>query len=258
MNLYDTEKAFSSVLEQRVLDDMNIRQNFESLVSDNKNLPPQLAVEIYRNNSIGTRRRALQSIYPVANRIVGEECFTMLARGYMAACPSLIPDLNSYGSEFADFLASLVQREAVFADYAYLPDLARLEWGYHRVYYAADDRAEGAHNPEHGVSLKLSRSLSWLVTSYPVYAIWHGHQHKHAACEVEALQGEDYLVIFRVQDYPLIQRISADESQLLAMIDKHNSLEPVVELAVEQDIDVETLLPAMVQRGWLRILQGTG
>lgn len=256
MTLADTEQAFSSVLELRELDDIAVLDGFLSTLSSNENIPPKLAVEIYRNNSISTRRRALQSIYPVVSRIVGAECFTMLSRDYIAAFPSLNPDLNLYGSEFASFLAGMVRRVEAFIGYEYLEDLATLEWRYHQAYYAEDDAEVNNSAQAADVSLQLCRSLFWLATPHPVYEIWLNHQGEQAAHNVDALENEDYLLVHRNNNQPLIQRIERDECRLLEIIYQHNSLEPVVESAIAEGVDVEHLVPAMVQRGWLSIRQG--
>ena len=90
---------------------------------------------IYRRAILGTLVRAIANIFPVCKKLVGEEFFDGMAGIYTRKTPSKSPDLADYGESFADFIAEFDPA----ASLPYLPDVARLEWHWHRAFNAADE-----------------------------------------------------------------------------------------------------------------------
>lgn len=88
----------------------------------------------YRRSVVGNLLNALEATYPVVAKIVGGPFFREAGRQYVLTHPSRNGDLNEYGEDFADFLASYSHA----ADLPYLPEVARLEWLIQKVYYAPD------------------------------------------------------------------------------------------------------------------------
>ena len=87
-------------------------------------LSPAANLGIYRNNSDWQFRSALAASFPVLKKRVGDEYFRQLAFHYRAGHPSRSGDLHWVGRDFAGFLAVHLRD----GDYAWLADLARLEW----------------------------------------------------------------------------------------------------------------------------------
>ena len=56
---------------------------------------------IYRNNVFGNFSKALQSVYPVVEQLVGEGFFKFAAAEYISRYPSQSGDLHHYGKQFA-------------------------------------------------------------------------------------------------------------------------------------------------------------
>ena len=182
-------------------------------------LPRERGVGIYRSNSRGTRVRALEAAYPVCRQVVGQDCFRALARDLVDQSPSPGPDLNAYGGGLPRWCARLVRRRAAFAALPWLPDLARLEWGLHRAWYAPDDGPldlallEGHPDPGTLVPV-VSQSLSLLQSRWPVDAIWHDHQaggsprHRPAG-------GPVFLAVHRRDGRPVARRLDGKDFVLL-------------------------------------------
>ena len=142
-------------------------------------LPTETRARIYRNNVFANLCEALRSVYPVIERLVGEEFFNHAADEYIRQYPSRSGDIPQYGDEFAAFLS----RFPGARELAYLPDTARLEWAYHRVFHAADHALLSvrrlAHvNPESYVNprFKIHPASALLESSYPVHRIWEVNQ----------------------------------------------------------------------------------
>ncbi|GMR05913.1 MAG: hypothetical protein BMS9Abin25_0490 [Gammaproteobacteria bacterium] len=256
------QKLFSEMLDLKSIEEGFAAEKFSAILKENIRLPGLVAMDIYRNNSIGARQGALQHIYPVIEKILGERCFNMMANDFVVASPSLDSDLNNYGRAFPDFLVDQVTQHTAFTDFIYLPDLARLEWSYHAAYYAPDDEpmydlslVSLSPDNEKSVSLVRSRALSSLSTAYPVFDIWQSHQGNEPVKEVAALTEEDYLLVYRQQRHPEIERINRDEWIILQELVVPQGIEHLVDCVLEKGADVQHVLPGMSEKGWVRIME---
>ncbi|MFD1626617.1 DNA-binding domain-containing protein [Azospirillum griseum] len=80
---------------------------------------------IYRNTSRSVLTEALRLSHPAVDRLVGRDFFDLLSARFIRAQPPRSGDLNLYGVGFADVIATVPEA----ATLAYLPDVARFEWG---------------------------------------------------------------------------------------------------------------------------------
>ncbi len=134
---------------------------------------------VYRNNARVTFEKTLAATYPVVQRLVGEPCFRGLARELARDFPSRSGDLGRFGAELAALL-DIYYRDTTFA---YLADVARLEWAYAEAETAADAkpldlRALAAIDPDQYSELRfvLHPSSRFVTSRYPVLSIWEAHQ----------------------------------------------------------------------------------
>ena len=96
-------------------------------------LPGARRLQVYRNNTRLGLTGALEAVYPVVSKLVGEGFFRYAAAEYIARHPSRLGDLHEYGGFFPAFLRAFEPA----AELVCLPDVARLEWSYHQVFHAA-------------------------------------------------------------------------------------------------------------------------
>lgn len=259
-SLKDSQRLFSEILDLKHLQDGNIAAKFLKILNENPRLPGTLAMKIYRNNTIGARLKTLQIIYPVIEKILGETCFKMISTDFVNDSPSLQSDLNIYGRMFPEFIADIVIQETAFANFEYLPDLALLEWYYHAAFYAADDKQivdltslSNITEDENFTFLSRSRAAFILQTTFPVLTIWKNHQTDTSTKEVSALSNHEYLLIYRKEFKPEIVRIKQEEWLILKTLDKGLSIEDTVELTLDRGIEIQRVLPHMVEQGWIKI-----
>ena len=248
-----SQRLFSEMLDKPAAVDP-----FIAILEKNSRIPGQVATDIYRNNTIGTRKQALQAIYPVIEKILGAACFDRLANDFVTASPSMDSDLNLYGAEFSGFLHKATNKEMAFSELPYLKYLATLEWLYHKAYYSADDlplTASQFADLDASVRIERSRSLYCMRSLYPVYAIWQNHQGNDSVNEVPALSDEDFILIFRQQSHPLVQQLDREEWSILQSVEVQKELDSVVQSALVDGVDLEQKLPLMIERGWLRFCQ---
>lgn len=215
-------------------------------------------LEIYRHNVYTNLRGALKDIYPVILAIVGEAFFHHAADQFVAAHPSRSGDLNQFGGEWAAFLGSYAHA----AELAYLPDVARLEWAWHRAFHAGDaarfDVARLAALPadEHAnLRFRLHPTAQLLTSIFPVMRIWEVNQPTFTGeIAVDWDQPPDRLLIRRdIADGAsvLIERISAAAYAFLLALAQQATLETAAATAlnVDAEFNLQGLLAESVQSG---------
>lgn len=141
-------------------------------------LPPA-NLEVYRNNASITFRETLERAYPVVRRRVGDDYFRQLAAQYRQRFPSKHGDLQWLGRDFASF----IHEQLAGTDYAWLADLAELEWLRGESSVAATLPCLGAEAlatvaPQDLERLRfgLQPSLRLLSSSFPVFTVWQANQ----------------------------------------------------------------------------------
>lgn len=82
-------------------------------------------MQVYRNNFIVSLSEVLEATYPMVLALVGEECFTQLARQHVLTQPLKAGDVTHYGEHFAD---TIEQFPAVMEAAPYCSEVARFEW----------------------------------------------------------------------------------------------------------------------------------
>ncbi len=82
-------------------------------------------LQIYRNNFVVGLVEILQITYPMVEALVGEECFSALARHHVLHHPPVHGDVSDYGEGFCETLTLFDQ---VLEQAPYLPEVARFEW----------------------------------------------------------------------------------------------------------------------------------
>lgn len=145
---------------------------------------PAGRLAIYRGNVGHNFRGALEHEFPVLHRRVGADYFAQLAHHYRERFPSRSGDLHWAGRDFAEFLAA----HLAGGDYAWLADLARLEWARQSAAVEAIAPAVGAdalaaigaEQLEH-VKFTLQPSLRLIESPWPVFSVWLANQDENAS-----------------------------------------------------------------------------
>jgi hypothetical protein len=140
---------------------------------------PPLSVDarlgIYRNAYRARLIEALDDVYPMLHRMLGDEEFESLGRSFVETHPSGHRSIRWYGREIADFIGTA----SLFADRPILAEIARFEWTLAEVFDAADakvlDRsALQAVDLERwgALSFKFHPSVRRLAFAWNTVAVW--------------------------------------------------------------------------------------
>jgi hypothetical protein len=173
---------------------------------------PPANLAIYRNNAESTFRGALQISFPVVRRRVGDDYFRQLAAAYRHEFPSRSGDLHWVGCSFAEFLAA----HLAGGDYAWLAELARLEWACEEAAIipelaATDPNSLAVIESQdlERVRFTLQPSLRLLHSPYPVFSVWMANQVDNAP-PVDHSIGKEYGMV-RMRNYAIeVQMLRPD------------------------------------------------
>jgi hypothetical protein len=216
----------------------------------------QQRLQIYRNNLFESLTAALSSVYPVVAHRVGLESFRHAAAVYIRAHPSRSGNLHDFGAEMPEFLRAY--RPA--ACLPYLPDMAALEWAYHRATHEAElpalaldrvtqvppaDRAE--------MRFHLQPSARLVAASYPVLKIWQANQPQAPECET-AISLHDGGVNLLVVQHNLeieFRLLGGTERRWLCALAEGARLAEATHDALDDDpaFDAATILAHHIERG---------
>lgn len=213
-------------------------------------LAPVERVQIYQNNVYVSLTEALADLYPVVARLVGEEFFAFLARGYIRAHPSRSGNVHDFGHELPAYLAQLPEAQPL----PYLPDVAELERACHEVFHAADagpiDVQALAAVPEprqHGLRFAVHPATRCIASRFPLLAIWEANQCEDAP-EIDLDRGADRLRIARRDFAVRIDRLSEGEFALLVRLADDHAFGEACEaaLAAEPTLDIGSAMGRFV------------
>jgi len=206
-------------------------------------LPPA-NLSVYRNNSTVAFRSALESSFPVLRRRVGDDYIRQLAFLYRQRFPSRSGDLHWVGRDFSPFLIETLQG----GEYAWLADLARLEWSREQASIApvltaigADVLGRFAPDQLEYLTFTLQPSLSLQASDFPIFTIWSSNQLDNAAPVDQSMGMECGLVRARPDGLEL----RALEPRLFSYLSALAAGAPLGEAVASSGLDQTSLVAAL-------------
>lgn len=217
-------------------------------------ISPQLAVDIYKNNTRGARLKSLEIIYPVCRMILGDQTFHLIGRQFAIEDTEGLSDLNYYGGSFNLHLKSLLQAGRLPEEYIYLSDLASLEYKMHAAYYADTDpvfpfkQFERKVKNNQQVYFKASSALALIASEYPVYEIWRSNKEQQYEEIIKPVEGRQYLLVYRNSYIPSIAVINENVYSVIKAITNNRSLQEIIS---NTDCDINRILPVLIANKWV-------
>jgi hypothetical protein len=171
---------------------------------------PAANLDVYRHHGESQACNVLGVSFPVLKRRVGDDYFRQLVHHYRLAHPSRSGDLHWLGREFAPFLRS----HLAGGEYAWLADLAQLEWLRELAAIARPVASVGAtalaaippEQLEH-LRFRLQPSLARHESRYPVFSVWTSNQAPNAPPVDQSLGSEQGLV-YACDDGVVVRRVN--------------------------------------------------
>lgn len=168
-------------------------------------LSPAQVLNIYRHHHQISLRAALGATFKTVQLVIGEEAFTILAKDFLSIHPPAEPCVAEYGASFPEHLAI----DTRLRDFAYLADVARLDWAVNCATIARDapilERdAFAALTAEQFADLRLTAhpSLTLLHSRYPLPEIWRLARSPETRGNVSLSDGQCLLMIWRQNGEP--------------------------------------------------------
>jgi hypothetical protein len=176
---------------------------------------------VYRNNTRHNFRKALELTFPVLHRRVGDDFFRQLAHEYRAAHPSRSGDLHWVGRDFPAWL----DVRLAGSDYAWLAELARLEWACEEASVAARHEPIGLEvlacipgELLENVELLFQPCLRLVRSSYTVWSVWQANQGDDAGIPVDLAAGGECCVVACSEERVAVYRLDATDFALLELL----------------------------------------
>lgn len=223
-------------------------------IVNGRGLEPQRCLEIHRQTWLGARMEVLKSAFPVCQQIVGTECFRLLCRDCALACPSVHPNLHCFPENFVVWLEDWITDRPEFADYAYLPDLARFEWARYRIWEAGEDEifdfaAFAGLNAQQqaGVRFRLGESASLIESLFPIHEIWRLHQTDTAQSTLGASELPEHLLVYRTPSGPDIECLSGDAAAIYRRLEQGASLAALQAEADARNFTLDALIGHLIK-----------
>lgn len=245
--LRDLQRAFSAaVFENRPgLSDHLLPGRF----------PSDRLTQVYRGNVAETLTAALAAVYPAVERLVSPGFFAYAAHEYLRHHRPLSANLHDFGGAFADFLAGFPPA----MELPYLPDMARLEWAWHRAFHAAEGPAFEINRlialPVEQlatVRIGLKPSAQIVSSRYPIVRIFETNRIEGSDGGFINLEagGETVLVIRRGLSVS-VESLGTGEAALLTALHQNRILDDALAaaLAVQPDFDLNPVLADHTRRG---------
>lgn len=212
---------------------------------------------IYRRNHQHHLLAALAAIYPRLGRCVGADCLRMLCWAYVRKHPLHTGNLLEYGGA----MPALVAARPELAEWPWLPDLARLEWHWHRVDRAPDSRhvlslaalAQLSETQLDALRLRPIAASAWLSSAWDLVALWTQLGEAEDAAPEQIAAADVQVLVARPGLSPLLRALPPGAAIWWSAIASGSSLGAAVAVAraAQPAFDLAATLALLVPSGVL-------
>lgn len=213
---------------------------------------PDERLSVYKNNTHILLGDLLKETFPVTALLLGKKFIKFAAHEFILAAPPESGDMNAYGASFPDFLEAMPNVN----QFAYVPDVAKLEWLAHEAYMSprhppltANDLASVA-DPLN-LELRLQPHVHILRSGWPVDKLWSRVNEEGANLkDFEMKPAETFAAIFRAGSRISVWSITEGGYRFLEHLQSSPSLAFAAEagLRAEPDLSLDKLLAALLQQ----------
>jgi hypothetical protein len=245
MRLKELQKQFATQIYDPQNTEIERQINSSAIAKD-------IRVEIYRNNVFGNFSSVLGMVYPVIQKLVGDDFFEDLCVKYRNKYPSPSGNLDDYGQQFPKMIGTLKNQHKL----AYLKDIANLEWKFHRAYFSRNvadfpiQKFQKLKEEELSeIKFKLHPSCVLIASQFPIFSIWESVESQRKL-DLNQLLKESVLVE-RSRFDTNIQNLTEHEFLFLKNIKKGLNLYQIYEEISPNfaDFDIGSLMNKFISNG---------
>lgn len=224
---------------------LDARQAVPDGLTDLDGAPAGKRFAVYRNNVAVSLTEALQTGFPILEKLIGAGNFAQLAGIFLRAHPPQSPLMMHYGAEMPAFLEGFAPLQHL----GYLPDVARLELGLRQSYHAAD-RAPVGPEALGGLSedslITLAPSAVLIPSAWPLHDIWRFNTEDGAPQPRAEAQ---HILILRPEFDPSPHALTPAEGLWIAALRQSETLGAALATAMAEDpmFDMTHALTLLVQ-----------
>ena len=212
-------------------------------------------LQVYQNNFKLSLTSNLSAIYPVIEKLVGENFFNYACNEFIKIHPSTHGNLHEYGNEFSIFLSEFEAAKSL----SYLPDMARFEWAYHEVFHEASaeqlnlQTLHGIDEEQYSLIEFVLHPASRIIASkFPLMQIWQSNQSENPE-PIQLEENEYYFLVARRNNENIFQKLDRIDFDFLSLIKKGQTLGEISNALLlendESDVDLNNLLVKHVSTG---------
>jgi hypothetical protein len=214
----------------------------------------------YRGNGRAHAVHALRVQFPTVLAMLGAETFDALCFSYWQACPPSRGDLAWVG----EALPAHIETLETLDEWPWLADCARLDWAVWQISGSApaafteSDLRRLVDGDPATLSLRLSRSVSRLSSTWPIVTLYEAHRIEHpdweSVARAIAQRCAQTAWIWRPHDDlaapPAVALLDAASDRWIAALDAGRTLDIALDSAGEA-FDFPAWLERAIRQGWL-------
>jgi hypothetical protein len=175
----------------------------------------------------------LADIYGTVRRVLGEQGFFDSVWEYLWSNPPSTYNLNNVGGNYPQFLTSYEEAQP----WAFLPDLASLEWALDRCFHAKtltpltpEALKQTFPNAEAiaDAPFKFQETVFLIRSPHPIYQIWDATEVESDRAFQASFKGQgQQVLIYRVGTLPHVKPLNPAQFELLRELQAGQSLNQV-------------------------------
>lgn len=236
MNVFDMQNIMAQYIFINQ-DESDLKKLLDSSQTDEST--ERLA--IYKNNTLHSLSESVVDLYPSIEHVVGRDFLIATAKEYLKVSPPHSAALLNFGLDFPDFLATFEHTK----NYAYFPDLARIDMLRHQAYHATDetpltvDQIQQIPLEELAQSqVQLPQSCHLLTSKFKTYSLWESIR---AQSEDKIhIDGMESTLIYREDLHVKTAQISQEAYYFLTKIKNRHTLGSSLEETLTEHTDCNT------------------
>lgn len=212
----------------------------------------EIRFNVYRNNVFVSLIDALADIFPVTQRLVGEDFFRAMAREYIQLNPPRTPIISNYGENFSEHVRHFEAAKSV----PLIGDLTALEYSLLALTNAPEydtlehEQISAAFNNTSDPALLyllLPPTTQILVSPFAIGSIYLAHQGEEAAPSLAdiTINKSEILLLSKSHLYSELHIISHSEAVFIKQLTQHKPLGEAV--PDDESFDLGSTLAKLIQ-----------